>query len=105
MRRSAKILLVAAVILLALHAVIRGLVINPWLKGRLISAVKENCSTCELSLPFLNISLLPPISVTFIDPHFKGGERESTLIVATAERLYIPFSPIQILKGNYHFGR
>ena len=73
-------------------------------RRRLISAVHDNCGTCELSLDRVSVSLRPP-ALDCSRVRFTGGEPNATVINVEAERVHLPFSVLPLLNGRLRAGR
>jgi len=88
---------------LALGIVLKEAVLPGMLRKRLISAVKANCETCELSLGRVRISLAPP-ALSCGKVRFNQGTPNATVVHAEAERVYLPFSLFQLFKSRLRLG-
>jgi len=95
------LLLLAA---LAAGAALKEVVAPGLVRRRLISAVKDSCETCELSLGRVRISVLP-LALSAGPVRFTGGRPNATVVQARSERVYVPFSLLPLFKGRFRLGR
>lgn len=93
------VLAALAAVLVLKEAVLPGMV-----RRKLVSAVRENCKTCEVSVGRVGVSLLP-FGVSGSLVHFTGGEANATVVDVEAGRVYIPLSLFPLLKGRLRAGR
>lgn len=77
----------------------------PWAaRRRLISAVHDNCETCELSLNRVHVSLLP-FALSGSRVRLTGGTRDATVVQAEADSVYVPLSLFAFFKRRLRAGR
>ncbi|PIU18122.1 MAG: hypothetical protein COT18_11090 [Elusimicrobia bacterium CG08_land_8_20_14_0_20_59_10] len=89
---------------LAAAVVLKEAVAPGIVRRRLISAVRENCENCELSLGRVRVSLFPP-ALSGRGVRFTGGKPDATVVNAEAERAFMPFSLFSLLRGRFRAGR
>lgn len=90
-------------VLLALGMVLKEAVVPGLLRKRLVSAVKVNCETCELSIGRVRLSLLP-LALSCGKVGFTQGTSGATVIHAEAARVYVPFSLSPLFKSRLRLG-
>ena len=88
---------------LATGIALKELVAPGLARRRLVSAVKENCGTCELSLGRGQLSLLP-LALRCSKVRFTQGTPNATVVHAEAERVYLPFSLFPLFKSRLRLG-
>lgn len=88
---------------LATGTALKELVAPGLVRRRLVSAVKENCETCGLSVGRVQVSLLP-LALTCTKVRFTGGTPNATVVHAEAERVYLPFSLFPLFKSRLRLG-
>lgn len=88
---------------LALGLLLKEAVAPGLLRKRLVSAVKENCETCELSIGRVRLSLLP-LALSCGKVRFTGGTPNATVVDAEAKRVYLPFSLFPLFKSRLRLG-
>jgi len=84
--------------------IIKEIAVPALVRSRLISAVQDGCKTCGLSLNRVHISLVP-LALSSRSVGFSWGEPGATVINFEAERVYVPFSLLPLLKKRLRAGR
>ena len=99
--RGALVLLLVA---LAAGIILKEAVAPGIARSRLISAVQNNCKTCELSLSRVHISLVPlALSATHV--RFTGGTPNATVVHVEAARVYLPVTLLPLLTRRFRAGQ
>ncbi len=103
-RRRAVWTLAFCLAFLAAGIILKEAVAPALVSRRLISEVRKNCGTCELSLGRVRLSLLPPALIG-VNVGFTGGTPNATVVRAEAKRVYAPFALFPLFKSRFRVGR
>lgn len=88
---------------LAAGIALKELVAPGLVRRRIISEVRKNCGTCELSLGRVRLSLLPP-ALSIRNISFTVGTPNATVVRAMVTRVYVPFSLFPLFKNRFRVG-
>lgn len=103
-RRRAVWISVLCLVFLAAGLAFKEFIAPGLVRRLLVSEVRKNCGTCELSIGKVRLSLLPP-ALSARNVSFTGGTPNATVIRAEARGVYVPFSLFPLFKSRFRVGR